>query len=419
MAWWDRTGQVRPHNDEPGAAGRWTRAALVAGGLTVLLGVTGMVSAAAVQASQPATAHGGSWTVQTSANQPGAEINVLSAVSCTSARWCTAVGSYADTASTPGRALAERWNGKSWRLQAPAKPAGAASYGFFGVSCSSVSACTAVGTAFRTAGSLDVNLAEAWNGKSWRVQATPNAKGATEDDLYAVSCTSVSACTAVGVYDNAASIPEALVERWNGKAWRIQSIPRPVKRTWLFGVSCSTARACSAVGYQNSGTGDTVPLAEAWNGTKWQVQTMPLPHGVPGGALSAVSCTSPKACTASGTNFGTSGPTLAERWNGRSWRVQPTPNPKNYRLSFGQVGLDGVSCTSATACTASGQYSPGGSAAYFAEAWNGKSWRLQTTPLPVGFKSGTLLGVSCAPTRCTAVGAYTALDGQVTLAMTR
>ena len=145
---------------------------------------------------------------------------------------------------------------------------------------------------------------------------------------------------------------------------------------------------------------------------------MPLPHGYPGGAFDAVSCTSPRACTATGTAFGSS-PTLAERWNGKRWRIEPTPNPPGYQTSFSVVALDGVSCTSSTACTASGQYTPGGSAAYFAEAWHGKSWRLEATPVPAGFTSGALGSVSCVPARCTAVGAYTALDGQVTLAMAR
>jgi hypothetical protein len=83
-------------------------------------------------------------------------------------------------------------------------------------------------------------------------------------------------------------------------------------------------------------------------------------------------------CMATGTSFSASGPTLAEWWNGKHWRIQPTPNPANYRLSFGEVALDGVSCTSAKACTASGEYSLSGAAAYFLEAWNGSSWRLVT-----------------------------------------
>ena len=63
--------------------------------------------------------------------------------------------------------------------------------------------------------------------------------------------------------------------------------------------------------------------------------------------------------------------------------------------------------TSATACTASGEYAPGGQAAYFIEAWNGRSWRLVTAPLPTGqLAAGALNGMSCALARCVAVGAW-------------
>jgi hypothetical protein len=122
--------------------------------------------------------------------------------------------------------------------------------------------------------------------------------------------------------------------------------------------------------------------------------------------LSAVSCTSPHACTATGTDFGATHPTLAERWNGTRWRVQATPSPANFQQSASAIALDGVSCTSATACAASGEYSPGGLAAYFIEMWNGKKWRLATTPVPAGFSHGALLGMACATDRCAAVGAW-------------
>jgi hypothetical protein len=119
-----------------------------------------------------------------------------------------------------------------------------------------------------------------------------------------------------------------------------------------------------------------------------------------------VSCTAPRACTATGGSFGTAGPTLAERWDGTRWRIQPTPSPANSGTSHREPELNAVSCASATACTASGAYAPGGHPAYFLEAWNGRSWRLVTVPHPAGFGSGALNGISCALARCTAVGAW-------------
>jgi hypothetical protein len=375
----------------------------VTSALTLLLGLAGIVAAIPAQAGQDAGAAAATWAVVSTPIPAGAEISELSAVSCTSAKACTAVGSQSASLSSPIAPLADRWTGTRWRIQATPAPKGSAGSNFYGVSCASARACTAVGTAFFTKGSRNVNLAEAWNGTAWRVQTVPSPG---DGQLEAVSCTAAKACTAVGFYDSKAGLPTALAERWNGSAWRPQTVRHPVKRTWLLGVSCSAARACTAVGYQNSGSGDAQPLTETWNGSTWRVHSVPLPASEPGGALSAVSCTAASACTATGSNFGGTAPTLAVRWNGTRWRVQPTPSPANFRTSFGEVSLDGVSCTSATACTASGEYSPGGLAAYFIEAWNGSRWRLVTAPVPAHFVSGALLGMSCAPKRCTAVGAW-------------
>jgi len=421
-----RTGQIRRGTGGVRAGVRWMRGARLLGAVVALFGFTAIVTAAPARASQPRTAApqasrprtaapqasrprtvaGSAWQVETTPNVVGAGINEFSAVSCNSATACTAVGSHAASFSSPGFSLAERWNGTSWRLQRTILPNGAVSSTFTGVSCASATTCIAVGATIVKATRRGVNLAEAWNGTTWRVQAIPTPQGSTDSSLFAVSCTSPTACTAVGDYDTAAGSVVAEAERWNGTAWRIQTMPRPAKVTQLFGVSCPAVRACTAVGFQNTGTGDAQPLAEAWNGTTWHVQAIPLPHAAPGGVLSAVSCTSPSACTASGTDFSTTAPTLAERWNGTNWRVQPTPNPPNFTTSRQEVTLNGVSCASATACAATGQYAPGGNAAYFLEAWNGSSWRLVTAPLPAGFAQGALNGVSCVPARCTAAGAW-------------
>jgi hypothetical protein len=367
-----------------------------------------LAAAGAAQASQPGTAAGSGWKVEPTPNPAGAAINELSAVSCSSKRACTAVGSHAASLSSPTLTLAQRWNGTRWRTQHTTLPTRATSGTLFGVSCASATACTAVGTAFDKTARRNVNLAEAWNGTRWRVQAIPDPKGAVNGALHGVSCTSRSACTAVGSYDNAVGRQVAVAARWNGARWAIQPVPRPAgaASTQFLGVSCAAARACTAVGYQDKGSAGTRPFAEAWNGTRWHSQAVPLPRGAPGGILAAVSCTSPHACTAAGASFSATSPTLAERWNGRRWRVQPTPFPANSNTSREEVQLNGVSCASATACNATGAYAPGGRPAYFLAAWNGRTWRLVTAPRPARFTAGALNGTSCVLARCTAVGAW-------------
>jgi len=120
-------------------------------------------------------------------------------------------------------------------------------------------------------------LAEEWNGASWSVKKTPSLKAG--GSLNGVSCTSASACTAVGFDGNG----ESLAERWNGTAWSIQATPNVNGQpTGLRGVSCTSATLCTATGRSQFGVG--APAAERWNGTKWFVQKVPAPQAtaVPG-----------------------------------------------------------------------------------------------------------------------------------------
>jgi hypothetical protein len=118
-------------------------------------------------------------------------------------------------------------------------------------------------------------------------------------------------------------------------------------------------------------TGETAPLAEAWNGSTWTIQSTPGPANSQGSSLAGVSCTSASSCTAVGDyqsssipNFGMS-QTLAEVWDGTSWSIPTTPDPS----STGQNLLSGVSCGASNACTAVGQYQdPGGIPATLVEA---------------------------------------------------
>ncbi len=347
--------------------------------------------------------NGTSWTIQTTPN-PSAANGVLSGVSCTAATVCTAVGSSTNSAGT-GVTLAERWNATSWAIQSTPNPTGATSSHLQGVSCTAASACTAVGSYTNSAGT-GVTLAERWNGTSWAIQTTPNPSGAKSSELWGVSCTAASACSAVGDYQNSTGTRVTLAERWNGTSWTIQTTPNPsgAKSTELEGVSCTTASACTAVGYYENSAGTFVTLAERWTGTSWAIQTTPNPSGAKSSALSGVSCTTASACTAVGsyTNSAGTGVTLAERWTGTSWAIQTTPNPSGAKSS----ALSGVSCTTASACTAAGSYTnSAGTEVTLAERWNATSWTIQTTPNPSGTQGSDLSGVSCtSATACTTVG---------------
>ena len=134
-------------------------------------------------------------------------------------------------------------------------------------------------------------------------------------------------------------------------------------------------------------------------GNTWTIQSTPNPVH-PAGSLSGVSCSSATACTAVGSyRYGIHTFTLIERWNGNTWAIQSSANPTGPQ----DAHLDAVSCPLVTSCTAVGSYEGGGT---LAESWNGTSWTVQPTQDVSGF-SDTLDAVSCAsPLDCEAVGYY-------------
>jgi len=184
---------------------------------------------------------------------------------------------------------------------------------------------------------------------SWVVQTTPYPSPSESDEsrLEGVSCSSLTACTAVSSYAYKSETRLALIEGWNGTEWKIQSTPKPTgaKYVWPFGVSCESSTMCIAVGYYINEAEAQVPLAEQWNGTEWSAQTPPAPTGAIHVPLYAVSCTSSTECTAVGSyepNPPDSPVPLAERWNGTEWSIQTTPTPEGAKAS----SLSAVSCTS-------------------------------------------------------------------------
>src|SRR5215469_10598820 len=357
--------------------------------LGAILGMPGgLLTASPALASVPAGASASGWSVTPSPN-PVIPTGQLFWVSCSAANSCMAVGGYTK-ASGAGVTLAERWNGTSWRILPTPNPARATISALFGVTWSTLTACTAVGQAI--IGGASQALAERWDGTRWRVQPTPTLSQG--GGLNGVSCISASACTAVG-----GSGAGPLAERWNGTRWSIQATPNPPQGNgFLSGVACTSTTTCIAAGASNPFAPSAKPLAERWNGSRWSIQATPNPPKG-GGELNGVACTSASACTAAGnSNTGN----LAERWNGTSWSIQPTPNPGGAQFTF----LNTVACASASACIAAGAYiDRSGAFQSLAERWDGTSWAIQPTPRPAGGVMSELIGVACTSVAgCLAVG---------------
>ncbi len=326
-------------------------------------------------------------------------------VSCTSARACVAVGTYAADTDDDLVAFSVRWNGVRWKSLTGNPGAGRSSFGSLtDVSCPRRTDCVAVGyiqpSVELGTGEL-TTLAQRWNGGEWLTQNTPDQATPAPAQLSEVSCAKPSACIAVGRYTDSSGVLHALAERWNGTGWTLQNVPTPSScmfspQCQLNAVSCPTSVSCVAVG-----TGVFGPLVAIWSSGVWRIQSIPVPVG-DAASLTGVSCTSPTACVAVGGSSGTdTGAPLVERFDGSAWAIQAVRNPPG-----GTGELSAISCSAPDTCTAAGSFTKTQPGAFvtqpLVERWDGSTWTIQSTPT---LSFATLDATSCAsPSACTVVG---------------
>jgi hypothetical protein len=358
----------------------------------VLIALTSPVTAV-VATSAPAIAATGSTAPALSVP---AELNLFS-VSCVSGKNCVAVGERV-TSSNRDLNVAESWNGSRWKVL-PQPPSPGSSDELAAVSCPGRSSCMAVGsyTVVHPAKPKPrlqaLNLAEFWNGRAWKVLATPD-RGIV-NQLAGVSCTAPDRCVAVGW-----SLAGTIAESWNGSRWQLMTTRNPAPDIALSSVSCARRSSCVTVGGEDFGEG--LLVAEVWNGRSWQVRNPPTPQGVEA-SLVSVSCPGPADCIATGY-YGTLakvGMPLAEQWNGKKWRMLQPVTPAGGRPAG--AGLHGASCLRSGSCVAIGAT---GAGRLLGETWNGRAWHLTAAPRELGKNvEANLFGVSCWQARgCMAVG---------------
>jgi hypothetical protein len=163
------------------------------------------------------------------------------------------------------KVLAESWNGTEWQAVAIPAPVGEISE-LLGVSCSSLTACIAVGRySPKNSSGPYFALAEHWNGSEWHIEPVPNLLGTRESRLTEISCMATTACVAVGYYKNRSKTEVTGAELWNGIEWSVQPTPNPIVATasHLEGVSCVSLLTCVAVGESENSSNGWSTLAEA------------------------------------------------------------------------------------------------------------------------------------------------------------
>jgi hypothetical protein len=275
----------------------------------------------------------------------------LEGVGCASSTLCFVAGTdFSPTVPAPHE---ESFNGTSFSNSTSAVPASSTFSELDGTACPSTTSCFSVGS--YTTSTATQPLIEHWTGTSWGIQSMTLPSGTVNASLSDVSCTSTTACTAVGQYTTSTRT-SALIERYNGTAWTFQTefIPSGASPLQLDGVSCTTSTACVAVGNYTDASAVQHALAEHWNGTSWSQRTVADPSGSTSSALSDVSCytTASAGCIAVGGYTDSGGVIQPEAvgYNGTAWSLQSITRPG----ISSNATLNGVSCTSSTFCMAVG-----------------------------------------------------------------
>ncbi len=351
----------------------------------------------------------GSWVLTTTPDT-GSGSNVLNAVSCPSVGACTAVG-YFDN-GTVDRALAESLSASVWAVM-PVQDQGTGLNELNGISCPATGSCVSVGT-YRTAAGVNQDLIETLVAGTWSVHhPSPDANGAN-NELAAISCTSLTSCMAVGHY-NSKGVAQSLAIALAHGAWTVVQSPDKGKSTnQLAGVSCSAGATleCAGVGYFNdliSGFADVAAqaLAQMWSAGTWSLMTA-ADAMVSDVSANDVSCPSASSCVAVGTLVdpaGTHEVFIEDLANG-TWSMVPGPGPSPTTNSLG-----GVSCPSATSCVAVGFYATAKTGQALIETLSGGTWAVTPSP-DQGTGYNQLNGVSCAGVgACVAVGYYSGAGG--------
>jgi hypothetical protein len=147
----------------------------------------------------------------------------------------------------------------------------------------------------------------------------------------------LSGCVAVG----AQAVDVLSGGRWRGRLLHLAPGERDAS---LEAVSCATTRSCVAVGQVLlTGPGRLVPLIATRRGSTWTLEALPTPAGSEPVGLDAVSCPTATTCVAVGSG------NRAERLSDGTWTTSTVGPKRNHTV------LTGVDCPLTTSsCTAVG-----------------------------------------------------------------
>jgi hypothetical protein len=297
------------------------------------------------------------------------------ATACDATDACVAVGVYEDSSTTDDAmvmAITDGFPGKEIEVTLPANADQSLHDSeLYGVSCQSDASCTAIGYYAGPGGYSDPMVVQITNGvpsAAVEINLPANAETSYDDHLEGVSCPASGACEVVGEYSITGGSYEGLVVPITGgvpgTAAQV-ALPSNFDTSEpdgeLEGVACQSAASCTAVGYYNGPGLVDLPLAVMIdNGVPASPVETEVPQnddGSPDGADTDVACPASGACETIGFYYDSSDTEqlMVEPITGGSpGAATKIPVPKN--TSAIDIYLDGMSCSSASLCEASGYY---------------------------------------------------------------
>jgi hypothetical protein len=283
---------------------------------------------------------------------------VLAGVSCVRPTWCMAVGTALGAHNAPQN-LAEIWNGTSWRLVAT--PSGT---GLARVACSATWYCLAFGEGGRN------TPAFRWNGRIWL--KIPEPRGASS----VPSCASRTMCIVGNGYEQS-------VLSWNGKKWTdTQLCGASASAQCITSTSCASTSFCMAVGTVKNEIYNLMAAVAVWDGKHWSNLYPPdVDDEGTDSSMDMVSCAGQVCLMLGSTDYAWDNTT-------KTWQdVSPTSEVSG--------GARALSCSSGTDCMTVGGYP--------ANAWWHDGTWTDTENAPSG-KNPLYVAVSCKSGSCVAVG---------------
>lgn len=200
---------------------------------------------------------------------------------------------------------------------------------------------------------------------------------------------------------------QAAAPKWNEQSLSDIVMPDLQSATWVQveGLTCATSTMCVATGQANLTNDSRQGWVATYDGSGWNAQYVAVALNDAGWTdMGQVACSSPTMCVAVGYYATTTlGGDYKERafashFDGSTWT--DVPMGAGYDVAYQEPYK--VDCSSSGLCMAGGwEQGPAHSGAFVA-TFDGTSW----TASDVGYhnRGGTVNGVSCAQSSCTAVG---------------